>query len=119
MQAVHGFYMIRLVRVGKVSYTANVSTTGSTMHINLTVPEAWMAAAASENCKTPAAQAWCAAPRGGVMMRVRTPPSLGNMKATVGGKTWTSMADRETLSFSLQDLSRVPRASWQNIVIFF
>ena len=104
---------------GTVSYFATVSPAGSEVHINLTVPESWRAAAAGHDCKIAnATKAWCSVPRGGIMVRIRAPPTLGPIKsATVGGKEWELMADAETLAFSLRELATVPRASLQDIFV--
>ena len=59
-------------RYGRLSYKA--ITSADKVSLNVTMPASWAASASSMSCSVSSADvAWCAAPRGGLMLRVRLP----------------------------------------------
>ena len=93
-------------RYGRLSYTAVVGR--ATVKINVSVPEAaWADAAAGDACTSKTTeQAWCAAPRGGLMVRLRLPDGAKIGQVSIGaGELWTGRADSETLAFSLEEMA--------------
>jgi hypothetical protein len=92
-------------RYGRLSYSATVKA--DSCSINVTVPLAWSTAASGYSCTSQSTdEAWCAAPRGGLMVRVRLPGDAAISSATIGATVWDKWADKETLLFSLEDLAQ-------------
>ena len=82
-------------RYGRVSYAAVVKA--GSCSINVTVPSAWSTAAAGASCTAQGTdEAWCAAPRGGLMVRVRLPGGATISSATIGrGAVATAWGERQ------------------------